>query len=198
MGLKEKLLIYPTDTVWGIGACIDNEALHQKIAQVKRVSDDKPVSILYTSFKELLFDFDLPLNNQRDEHWWLRFFSMETTLALNLKRAKRSIPKWITHQSPLIAVRLNESPDLQELRGIGPISTTSLNLHGEPPMQDENLASEFTKKYAPEAHFVQSHSQVLSGRASTIVNYSDDDQISFLREGGLIQNVREHLGLSPT
>lgn len=63
-------------------------------------------------------------------------FQMESTLAIPKQWAKRVIPEWIVYDSPLVAIRCLELEHITRLveQAGGPISSTSLNHSGEPPI----------------------------------------------------------------
>src|ERR1700722_6184740 len=48
------LILYPTDTIWGIGCDATNEAAVEKIYQLKKRSDEKSMIILLAEQRDLL------------------------------------------------------------------------------------------------------------------------------------------------
>jgi L-threonylcarbamoyladenylate synthase len=48
------LILYPTDTVWGIGCDATNEAAVERIYQLKRRKNDKPMIVLVAEEKDIL------------------------------------------------------------------------------------------------------------------------------------------------
>ena len=45
------VLIYPTDTVWGIGGCILSKKNYDEINIIKKINTNKPVSILFSLYR---------------------------------------------------------------------------------------------------------------------------------------------------
>ncbi len=69
--ISTKLFIYPTDTVWGIGSNIYDEASFKEIARIKKTTTDKPLSIMFTDLSELKKSFRFPVEMNEE---WLRLF----------------------------------------------------------------------------------------------------------------------------
>ena len=192
---NESVFIYPTDTVWGIGASIHSRSAQQKIASIKRTSDDKPLSIMFTDIKVLYNSFNFP--DVMSLSWLRGYFKLESTLAVPLKISRISIPSWVTGKSDLVSVRCLEHP---ELKGIGealkaPFITTSLNLTGEPPIVNYQDARQFQMTHAPEAELFGDSSHNLSGRSSTITFFRGN-RFEIIREGLKVEEVKKHLRLT--
>lgn len=56
--LKGKIVIYPTDTVYGIGCDAENEKLVKKIYEIKKRDRKKPLSVIAPSFEWIFKNFD--------------------------------------------------------------------------------------------------------------------------------------------
>lgn len=192
---SDDVFIYPTDTVWGIGCSLYSEKGHTRIAEVKRTDKTKPLSIMFSSVKEIYESFQFPKEITLE---WLRiFFGLETTLGLPLKISKIKIPPFATGESEFVSLRCLENDEIiqkiyKDLKT--PFFTTSLNLTGESPIVSEELAFNFFKKYASDTHFFKApHKTDLSGQSSTIVFLSENFDYKILREGRRVQDVKEHL-----
>jgi len=190
----DDVFIYPTDTVWGIGCSIYSESGHEKIAEIKRTSKDKPLSMMVAGADELLASFKLPEEMTRD--WLEEFFKLETTLGLPLTLAKIRIPKWATGESSYVSIRCLHTPVIQaishELRA--PFFSTSLNLTGEQPMTKKEEAKKFHQQYASDVLFLEDQSsEDLSGTSSTIVFINENLNFDIKREGRRVEEVKEHL-----
>jgi L-threonylcarbamoyladenylate synthase len=192
---NESVFIYPTDTVWGIGASIYFELSKKKISEIKGSAEDKPLSIMFTSVEEIAKSFTLP--TELSAEWLKKYFSMESTLGLPLSLAKISIPSWVTGKSEFVSVRC---VDMQVLREIGkalnaPFFTTSLNLTGHPPIVNFNDAKNFHKTYANDIEFFGDSSHNLSGRSSTIV-FLKGKAFEVIRAGARLEEIKKHLSLT--
>lgn len=192
---NESVFIYPTDTVWGIGASIYSQSAQKSIASIKRTSDDKPLSIMFTDITVLYNSFNFP--DVMTLSWLRNYFKLESTLAIPLKIAKISIPSWVTGKSDLVSVRCLEHPELKIIGETlkAPFITTSLNLTGEPPIVNYQDAKQFQLAYAPEAEFFGDSSHNLSGRSSTIVFFRAN-RFEIIREGLKVEEIRKHLNLT--
>ncbi len=192
---NESVFIYPTDTVWGIGASIYSQSAQKTIASIKRTSDDKPLSIMFTDVTVLYNSFNFP--DVMSLSWLRNYFKLESTLAIPLKIAKISIPSWITGKSELVSVRCLEHPELKIIGETlkAPFITTSLNLTGEPPIVNYQDAKQFQLAYAPDAEFFGDSSHNLSGRSSTIVFFRANG-FEIIREGSKVEEIRKHLSLT--
>lgn len=192
---NESVFIYPTDTVWGIGASIYSQSAQKTIASIKKTSDDKPLSIMFTDVTVLYNSFNFP--DVMTVSWLRNYFKLESTLAIPLKIAKFSIPSWITGKSELVSIRCLELPELKMISETlkAPFITTSLNLTGEPPIVNFQEARKFQISYAPDAEFFGDSSHNLSGRSSTIVFFRAN-HFEIIREGLKVEEIKKHLNLT--
>lgn len=192
----DQIFIYPTDTVWGIGCSIYSERGHAKIAEIKKTSKNKPLSIMFSTIEELAKSFEFPA--KVTPSWLQEFFWLETTLGLSLKAAKIIIPKWATGDSEFVSLRCLETDAIKKIyqQINAPFFTTSLNITGEPAITDLSQALQFQKLHAPDAQFLKPASKSgaqLSGAGSTIVFLSENLNYEIKREGKRIEEVKKHL-----
>jgi L-threonylcarbamoyladenylate synthase len=122
------IIIYPTDTVYGLGADIHSETAVEKIHTLKeRSSKEKPISILLK--KEWIPDYtDLSeLAEKRVEEL------LPGPYTLVLKKTDK-VPVWIANQD-YVGIRVIDTIVVNELldKFSSPITTTSANLRGAPP-----------------------------------------------------------------
>jgi L-threonylcarbamoyladenylate synthase len=192
---SESVFIYPTDTVWGIGASIQSQSAQKKIAAIKRTADDKPLSIMFTDINILCKSFNFP--DSMSKSWLRNYFKLESTLGVPLKISRIPIPSWVTAKSDLVSIRCLEHPELKEIGETlkAPFITTSLNLTGEPPIINFQDAKQFQMAYAPEAEFFGDSSHNLSGRSSTIVFFRGN-HFEIIREGLKVEEIKKHLKLT--
>jgi L-threonylcarbamoyladenylate synthase len=120
------LIVYPTDTVYGLGAdALSDEAI-AKVYEAKKRPIGMPVSIAVA-------DFDMLASVSRTDPWMQEFIGMflpgPVTVVLP---ARRFIPEVLTGGTGLIGVRIPANDiALQIIRQFdGPITATSANLHG--------------------------------------------------------------------
>jgi len=191
----ENIYIYPTDTVWGMGASIYLKKAQEQIAEIKKTSGQKPLSMMFYDLDDVKTSFHLP--GFMDKTWLQDFFSLETTLAVDMSRAKIEIPSWINHGGSLVAFRCVSNNALKYIMAKvhAPITTTSLNQTASPPITNKKEALAFCLKYCKSAQFIEDDNQILSGRSSTFVQFHDLHKFSILRKGALSDRVERYLGL---
>ncbi|MGZ3787588.1 MAG: Sua5/YciO/YrdC/YwlC family protein [Bacteriovorax sp.] len=190
----DDVFIYPTDTVWGIGCGLYSQNGHARIAEIKRVSKNKPLSIMFASARDVYESFEFP--EEVSLAWLEEFFSLETTLGFPLSEAKIKIPKWATGNSEFASIRCLESVAVKsiydELKT--PFFSTSLNLTGEAPILSMEKAKQFKAQYASDALFFEPQTnESLSGSSSTIVFLSANLSFEIRREGKRAFDVKNHL-----
>ncbi len=183
-----KLYIYPTDTVWGIGSNIYDEAAFNEIARIKKTSSDKPLSIMFNDLAEMIKSFSFPAGI--NEAWLRTFFQLESTLGLPVHSAQIVIPSWVHHGSDIVSIRLSENPLLKEIKS--PFFSTSLNLTGEPPITSYADALAFQKMHAAGAILLGDPTYQLSGQSSTIVFFRNEN-FQIIRAGRMIDQIKSHL-----
>lgn len=190
----DDVFIYPTDTVWGIGCSLYSSIGHDRIAEIKKTSKNKPLSIMFASVKEIYQSFHFP--EEMTLAWLEDFFKLETTLGFPIKASKIKIPKWATGESDYVSIRSIDSDVIktifQDIQT--PFFSTSLNLTGAPPIISTALARNFQKTHASDAHFIESsEKEDLSGSSSTIVFFQENLDFEIKREGRKIEDVKNHL-----
>ena len=188
------VIIYPTDTVWGIGGCILSKKNYDEINIIKKINTNKPVSILFSCIDHIREYFELPKIISDD--WMESFFNLETTLGLPIEWAKKDIPSWIFQESDFVCIRCLQGSFFKDLvdglKGKAVI-TTSLNLSGEEPILNKADAQAFHEKHAPSASIVYSDQLVLSGHSSTIVRFLNPQEIDVIRKGQRFEDVLKQL-----
>ncbi|MDO8688521.1 MAG: L-threonylcarbamoyladenylate synthase [Dehalococcoidia bacterium] len=122
-------LVFPTDTVYGLGASCGIESAVLRLYRIKGRPLDKPIPIL-------LADPDDVTSMAKGvsalaERLIARFFPGPLTLVLT---KADSVPDWVTAGRDSIAVRVPDHPFARSLiRGLGsPLAATSANLAGQP------------------------------------------------------------------
>jgi L-threonylcarbamoyladenylate synthase len=192
---QEQVFIYPTDTVWGIGASIYSLDARKKISDIKGSPEDKPLSIMFTDINILVNSFNLPeaLNLQ----WLEDFYKMESTLGIPLSMSNIKIPSWVTGKSDIVSVRCLGTPALKNISEAlnAPFFTTSLNRTGEPAIVNYKDAVSFQKTYASEVPLFGDESYIPSGRSSTIVFFRGNS-FEVIRAGQKIEEIKKHLELT--
>ncbi|HOK57549.1 MAG TPA: L-threonylcarbamoyladenylate synthase [Methanothrix sp.] len=129
--LSGGIVVYPTETVYGMGANALDERSIARVYEIKRRPLDKPISIAVSSFEMLCEVADV---RPEDLDVMRRLLPGPVTF---LVRKRSIVPDMLTAGSPLVGVRY---PDheiaLRLIEMTGPITSTSANITGAPPPSD--------------------------------------------------------------
>ena len=124
--LKEgKTVLYPTDTVYGIGANIFDLEAVQKVYSIKKRPLNKPLSVCVSKIEDI--DKIARLNENLKETISSLFPGPFTVI---LKK-KENFPSILTAGGQKIGIRIPDNKVCMELSSEFPITTTSANLSGE-------------------------------------------------------------------
>ncbi|PIU18860.1 MAG: threonylcarbamoyl-AMP synthase [Elusimicrobia bacterium CG08_land_8_20_14_0_20_44_26] len=161
------IIIFPTDTVYGIGASVKFSESIDKIYRIKKRPKKKPIVILMSSWREsshLVGRVSQRVRTMMKEYW-----PGATTLILS----GRARP---------IALRVpNHKFALQLLSAVGPMAVTSANISGEPAPA---VFSGIEKDLLKQADIVIKDEKPLKGVSSTIIDVTSGE-IEIIREGKL-------------
>jgi len=117
-------IIYPTDTLYALGADIYNETAVKKVFTIKRRPFSIPLPIAVSSIKEIE---TVAFMNEAARKIGEKF--LPGTITIILKK-KSSIPAIVTAGSDTIAIRIPQHPiALRLLCEYGPLTVTSANIH---------------------------------------------------------------------
>ena len=136
--IKDEVIVFQTDTVYGIGALLNSEKGVQKIYDVKSRESKKPLAVLCANIdqvKTLVEDFD-SIKHYAEEHW-------PGALTLVLKK-KDTVEDFVTSGYNTVGVRIpNDETALKILNHFGPMAVTSLNISSMPAILKYSDALEF-------------------------------------------------------
>lgn len=189
-----KIYIYPTDTVWGIGASIDDENACKCVKKIKRVDEDKPNSILFPSLNSLKEILNL------DGKFLEKVFSLfkfECAIGFDNHFFNKEIGTWVKGLSSFTVVRyLGEGvvEDMFDNKVNFPITTTSLNISGDEPIYKKDDAIFFCKEQGISMERVFDTEKLTpSGESSTIVLFDKNKNHTILREGKNLEIILKEL-----
>lgn len=131
------IIVYPTDTVWGIGCDATNEDAVKRIYALKQREDSKSMLVLLDSAAKLDYYVDVPevaemlLNVQRDEEPCTNDETKPLTIIY--PHARHLAPNLIAEDGS-IGIRITNEPFSQALCAQlkHPIVSTSANISGQP------------------------------------------------------------------
>ena len=118
-------VVYPTDTVYGIGANIFDAKAVQKVYQVKKRSPLKPISTCVSKIEDI---HKIAHMDEDTEKMIEKILPGPFTVIL---KKKESVPSILTSGGEKIGIRIPDSKVCMELASAFPITTTSANISGE-------------------------------------------------------------------
>ena len=118
-------VVYPTDTVYGIGANIFNEEATQKVYSIKKRSPLKPISACVSKIQDI---HKIAYMDKNIEKLVEKIFPGPFTVILKKKDNVSSI---LTSGGEKIGIRIPDSKVCMELSKEFPITTTSANISGK-------------------------------------------------------------------
>ncbi|MCK4244654.1 MAG: threonylcarbamoyl-AMP synthase [Candidatus Omnitrophica bacterium] len=124
---KGAVLIFPTDTVYGIGTSFKNEPGMERIFALKKRPKTKPIAILVDDKKRAL---EMVESSKEIEKEMERVWPGAVTLLL---KAKVSLSPLLKNSSSKVGLRIPDHPlTLKLLKASGSLAATSANLSGQP------------------------------------------------------------------
>lgn len=169
----ERLLAFPTETLWGLGADARSDEAVARLRAWKARSDEQPLSVLVTgvdALKALEVEVS-PLARELADAFW----PGPLTLVLP---CRRRFAAGVARADGALGLRCSPHPVAASLAraleaaGVGPITATSLNRHGEPPARTRTEAALACTRGdgEPPLLFVGDGLDAGGGRASTVVD----------------------------
>lgn len=155
------VILYPTDTVYGLGANIFNRKAVRKVYNIKKRSYLKPISLLVSSKDAIPLVSKASLNQ-------LNFIDkyLPGPYTFILKKSK-IVPRHLTSGSANVGVRVPKSEIACSLAKIFPITTTSANLSNKDTL---DTPEEILKQLGCEVDLIIDVGPLKFGNPSTIID----------------------------
>ena len=151
---------FPTETVFGIGAVLDEPQAIKQINKIKKRPKNKPLQVLVATLAQAkrLGKFSEKAQEFAKKNWPGPF-----TLVIY---KTRKVPNLVTGGSPKVGIRMPDHKIALELiKECGPIVATSANRSGEKPA----LTVKEVKDKLPEIEHILS-GRVKSGKPSKVID----------------------------
>lgn len=160
------VVLYPTDTVYGLGANIFDNSAVKKVFKIKQRSLLKPLSILISDVEAIDLVAKVSLSQKEVINNYL-----PGPYTFILKK-NPVVPRVVTSGSSYVGVRVPDNDIARSLASIFPITTTSANVS-----DDEMLSTpdEIIEQLDCDVDLVIDVGELKSKRASMIVDLSDND-----------------------
>lgn len=178
-----KILIFPTDTVYGIGCSVFDKEGMEKIYEIKHRPKDKPLACLCANLKQI---DEIAYLNDTARKIINVFMPGALTLILKAKENVKEITGFDT-----IGIRIpNSKIALKILIENGAMLTTSVNESGKMSLNDYNQIVDEYGKLVDKVY--KPNGEKSSNKASTVLSIINGE-IKILREGEItleeIKNV---------
>jgi L-threonylcarbamoyladenylate synthase len=173
---KGGLILYPTDTIWGIGCDATNDAAVKKIYDLKKRSDQKSMIILVADEKEI---FNYVENADESIFEYLARSVKPTTV---IYQHAKNIAGNLINSDGTAAIRIVKDEFCRELitQFKRPVVSTSANISGQTFASSFNDIDPVIKNGVD--HIVQ-HRQndIMSCQPSSIIKLNTEGKIEILR-----------------
>lgn len=174
--LNGKIIVYPTDTLYGLGADIFNEDAVKKIFDIKKRPFSNPLPVAVSDFEMLE---KIAFVDEKSSNLINSFLPGKLTLILSKKDI---VPDIVTSGREKIAVRIPDNEiALDILSRFGPITATSANIHGK---KTPELIADINMQFSSGDIAAFLDIGKLRGEPSTIVDASGK-KLVILREGAI-------------
>lgn len=175
---NEGVVVYPTDTFYGLGASCFSQKAIKTIYKIKQREANKPISVVISGL-EMLFDIvsDVPLEALSLA---IQFWPGPLTMIF---RAASYLPQILQGPAGTIGVRIPDNNWLRELIALAdfPITATSANLAGEKEIADSAAA---LSTFSGKVNLFVDGGKTPGKRASSIVDMTTEKP-KLLRAGAI-------------
>ncbi len=170
------IILYPTDTVWGIGCDATNPEAVAKIYALKKRAETQSMIVLMNGEKMMYNVFkEIP------EVAWQLLDLAEKPTTLILDNPRNVAPNIIAEDKSL-GVRIVKEPFCFKLleRMRKPLVSTSANISGQPtPKTFKEISPEIIKGVD---YVVNLQHDKIAGKPSTIIKLTNDAQVKIIRK----------------
>jgi len=123
-------VVYPTETVYGLGADATDPEAVDRVFELKNRPYDKPLSVAFVD-RETAFEYTNPTD--REQEFINQFLPGPVTVIVD---RKPTLPDILTSGRSRVGVRIPANETALELcRAAGPITATSANVSGNPSVR---------------------------------------------------------------
>jgi len=123
-----QVIVYPTDTLYGLGADIFNDSAVNKVFEIKKREKNLPLSVAVANIKELE---KIAFIDDKSRCLIKTFLPGKLTIVL---KKKNIVSNLVTGGQDKVAIRIPENKiALDLLTNFGPITATSANIHDKKP-----------------------------------------------------------------
>jgi len=173
------IVIYPTDTIYGLAADPYNHIAVLKVFAAKSRVEGKPLSVAVASFDQM---DELVFTNTPARKLTKAFLPGPLTIIL---KKKARLPDELTGGSDKLGVRIPNHPIALKFAELaGPITATSANIAGR---SNPRSADEAKEQIGDKVDFVLDAGESPIGEPSTVVDLSEE-KLVVLRPGAISED----------
>ena len=170
-----KIILYPTDTVWGIGCDATNYDAVNRIYRLKRREDTKSMICLVSDIKMLQRYVESVPEAAYDI---IKLADKPTTIIYDKPKA---VAENVISSDDTLGIRVASDRFCKSLISAfkKPIVSTSANISGEPtPLGFDQISDDILKGVD---YVVNLHRQKRSEKASSVIKLTNDGQVTVIR-----------------
>lgn len=169
------LVVYPTETLYGLGGDPFNKRVINTVFDLKRRPREMGLAVATSSIDDFELVAEVP------EHAWDFIANMEAVSVAFLLPRRAEVPKELTGGQDTIVVRVVYHPLAKALADAGgPIISTSANLHGHEPSRTMEEARD---QLGDSVDYYIDYGEAPVQSPSTIIEPLPDGEFRILREG---------------
>ncbi|MFZ5868805.1 MAG: L-threonylcarbamoyladenylate synthase [Thermodesulfobacteriota bacterium] len=169
------VIVYPTDTVYGLGCDMNSKKSLSRVRRIKRMDEKRPLTFVFSDLKQISHYAQVTDATYRVLR---RFLPGPYTFVL---KATRLVPRIVLTKRQEVGIRIPDNRICQALvETLGnPILSSSVRLPDDQLMDDPK---EIDRSYKDQVDLVIDGG-IFFPEPSSIVSLIDDDQPVVLREG---------------
>jgi len=185
---SEKVLIYPTETFWGMGGTGSSKAVVQKIRELKKRPVHKPFPLIAATLEQARRFVTMDAKSlELAGQFWPGPISI-------LCRASEMLAPGVRDEQGMVSIRVTPHPVAATLclAADTPLIATSANISGEKSCA---VFEELDRELLNKVDMVLEHGDApAGGLPSTLVRVSGSGKIEILREGRISRQDLESWG----
>ena len=169
-------ILYPTDTVWGIGCSSLNESAIKKIYTIKQRDLSKPFILLVSDIK-MLKSYIKRIHPRIET--LLEYYDRPITI---IYKGVQNLPELAYSRQGTVAIRITKDAFCREIidRLTAPLVSTSANLSGEKvPAHFDEINPAILKEMDYIVRYRQN--EKTGGETSIMVRYDEEGELYFIR-----------------
>lgn len=180
---EDNLVVYPTDTLYGIASNITSYNAIQKVFDAKKRDYDKALSVCLHDFKQLK---QVAYLNKKQEKIAKMLFPGTYTLLL---KKQEEVSDFLTSNSDIIGVRIPDNKISHQLTREFPITTTSANISNE---NTSNNIQDIIKQLGDNISVYIDDGILKMNKSSTIIDLTQE-KAKVLRYGLYDEDKLKHI-----